>query len=98
MGEIQDKLLKKYSDGKDFNSFLKEFDRVTNEDDKEKVVDKMKDMDCFVNHDIEKNRNNEYSENISKLIDNVNAIDYFLDEYSKNWASDFNWRKTPKNY
>ena len=84
MGEIQDKLLKKYSDGKDFNSFLKEFDRVTNEDDKEKVVDKMKDMDCFVNHDIEKNRNNEYSENISKLIDNVNAIDYFLDEYSKN--------------
>ena len=84
MKEIDDKLFKKYSDGKDFNSFINEFDRATNEDDKEKVVDKLKGMGGFVNHDIEKNRNNEYSEYISKLIDIVNAIYYFLDEYSKN--------------
>ena len=98
MKESDDKLFKKYSDGKGFNSFINEFDRATNEDDKEKVVDKLKGMGGFVNHDIEKNRNNEYSEYISKLIDIVNAIYYFLDEYSKNWASDFNWRKTSKNY
>ena len=84
MKESDDKLFKKYSDGKGFNSFINEFDRATNEDDKEKVVDKLKGMGGFVNHDIEKNRNNEYSEYISKLIDIVNAIYYFLDEYSKN--------------
>ena len=84
MKESDDKLFKKYSDGKGFNSFINEFDRATNKDDKEKVVDKLKGMGGFVNHDIEKNRNNEYSEYISKLIDIVNAIYYFLDEYSKN--------------
>ena len=36
---------------------------------------------------------NEDSEYSSKLIDIVNAIDYFLDEYSEKWASDFNWWK-----
>ena len=68
MKESDDKLFKKYSDGKGFNSFINEFDRATNEDDKEKVVDKLKGMGGFVNHDIEKNRNNEYSEYISKLL------------------------------
>ena len=38
----------------------------------------------------------EDSEYRSKLIDMVNAIDYFLNEYSKKWASDFNWRKQSK--
>ena len=36
--DADDKLFKKYSDGKDFNSFIYEFDNVTNEKDKEKVV------------------------------------------------------------
>ena len=31
----------------------------------------------------ERNRNSEQSEYISKLIDIMNAIDYFLNEYSK---------------
>ena len=56
----------------------------------------MKDIGSFVNHDIERNRNSVYSEYISKLIDIVNANDYFLDEYSKKWASDFNWEKQSK--
>ena len=64
----------------DFNSFINEFVRTTNEEDKQKVVEKLKYMGSFVNHDIERNRN---SENIFTLIDIVNAIDYFLDEYSK---------------
>ena len=36
--DVDDKLFKKYSDGKDFNSFIYEFDNATNEKDKEKVV------------------------------------------------------------
>ena len=64
----------------DFNSFINEFDRATNEEDKQKVVEKLKDMGNFFSHDIERHRN---SENISTLIDIVNAIDYFLYEYSK---------------
>ena len=34
---------------------------------------------------------NENSEYRSKLFDIVNAIEYFLYEYCKKWASDFNW-------
>ena len=41
-------------------------------------------MGSFVNHNIEGNRNSGNGEYISKLIDIVNAIDYFLYEYSKN--------------
>ena len=40
----------------------------------------------------------ENSEYRSKLFDIVNDIDYFLYEYSKKWASDFNGEKTLKNY
>ena len=29
----------------------------------------------------------------SKLFDVVDAIEYFLNEYSKKWASDLNWGK-----
>ena len=39
IGDIDDKLFKEYSDGKDFNSFINEFDRATNEGNKEKVVE-----------------------------------------------------------
>ena len=39
IGDIDDKLFKEYSDGKDFNSFINEFDRATNEENKEKVVE-----------------------------------------------------------
>ena len=60
-----------------------EFDCATNKEDKEKVVEKLKDIGSFVNHNIERNRNSVYIEYISKLIDTVNAIDYFLDECSK---------------
>ena len=38
----------------------------------------------------------EKSECRYKLIDIANAVDYFLYEYSKKWASDFNWGKQSK--
>ena len=79
--DVDDKLFKKYSNGKNFNSFINEFDRALNEEDKEKVVKELKDINNFVNHDIF--IMNEDSEYRSKLIAIVNAIDYFLDEYSK---------------
>ena len=50
MEDIDDKLFKKYSDGKDFNSFINEFDRTTIEEDKEKVVKKLKEINSFVEH------------------------------------------------
>ena len=77
--DVDDKLFKEYSKGKNFNSFINEFDCATNEEDKEKVVKELKDINSFVNHDIEMDENSEYR---SKLIGIVNAIDYFLDEYS----------------
>ena len=81
MEDVDDKLFKKYSNGKNFNSFINEFDRATNEEDKEKVVKELKDINNFVNHEIF--IRNEDSEYTSKLIGIVSAIDYFLDEYSK---------------
>ena len=38
MENVGDKLFKKYSNGKDFNSFTNEFDRATNEKDKKKQL------------------------------------------------------------
>ena len=73
-------MFKEYSNGKNFNSFIKEFDRATNEKDKEKVVKELKEISELISHDIEMDENSEY---ISKLRDTVNAVDYFLDEYSK---------------
>ena len=61
-------------------SFINESDRATNEEDKEKVVKELKDINSFVYHDIKMDENSEYR---SKLIGIVNAIDYYLDEYSK---------------
>ena len=86
-------MFKEYSNGKNFNSFINEFDRATNEKDKEKVVKELKEISELISHDIEMDENSEY---ISKLRDTVNAVDYFLDEYSKKWASDFNWGKHSK--
>ena len=81
MEDVDDKLFKEYRNGKNFNSFIKEFDRATNEEDKEKVVEELKNINNFVNHDIFiMNEDREYR---SKLIGIVNAIDYFLYEYSK---------------
>ena len=82
MEDVDDKLFQEYSNGKYFNSFINESDRATNEEDKEKVVKELKDINNFVNHDIF--IMNEDSKYRSKLIGIVNAIDYFLDEYSKN--------------
>ena len=50
--DVDDKLLKKYSNGENFNSFVNEFDRATNEEDKKKVVKELKDINNFVNNEI----------------------------------------------
>ena len=94
MEDVDDKLFKKYSSSKNFNSFINEFDRATNEEDKEKVVKELKDRNYIVNHDTD--LMDEDSEHRSKLIGTVNAINYFLDEYSKKWVSDFDWGKQSK--
>ena len=36
--DVDDKLFQKYSQGKDFNSFINEFDHATNKEDKEKIA------------------------------------------------------------
>ena len=74
-------MFKKYSNGKNFNSSINKFDHATNEEDKEKVVKELKDINNFVKHEIF--IMNEDSEYKSKLIGIANVIDYFLDEYSK---------------
>ena len=40
MGNVDDKLFEKYSNNKNFNSFINEFDCAANEEDKGKVVKK----------------------------------------------------------
>ena len=96
MGDIDDKLFKKYSNNKNFNCFINEFDCATNEKDKEKVAKELKEINILVKHYIEMDEMDENSECRSKLFDIVNAIAYFLYEYSKKWASDFNWGKQSK--
>ena len=96
MGDVDDKLFKKYNNGKNFNSFINEFLCATNEEDKEKVVKELKDANDIINRDIF--IMDEDSEYRSKLIDIANSIDYFLYEYSKKQASDFNWREAVKDY
>ena len=80
-GDVDDKLFKEYNNGKNFNTFINEFDRATNEEGKEKVVEELKDTNEIVNRDI--NIMDEDREHRSKLIDIVDAIDYFLYKYSK---------------
>ena len=77
---IDDKLFKKYSNGKNFGNFINEFDRTTNKEDKEKLVKEVKDINNLVEHDIEMDEDSEY---IFKLLDVVNATNYFLYKYSK---------------
>ena len=81
MGNVDDKLFKKYSNDKNVNSFIDKFDRATNEENKEKVVKELKDINSFVQHYVQ--MEDDYNEYKCKLFDIVNAIDYFLDEYSK---------------
>ena len=80
MGDVDDKLFKEYSNGKNFNSFINEFDCATNKKDKEKVAKVLKDMNNLVEHYIEMDQNSEYR---SKLFNIANAIEYFLYEYFK---------------
>ena len=80
MEEIDDKPFRKYSNGKSVSSFINDFDRATNEEDKEKVVKELKKNLNHVDHDIETDENSEY---INELIDIDDAIDYFLHGYSK---------------
>ena len=83
MGDVDDKLFKKYSNDKNFSSFINEFVCATNEEDKEKVVKELKEINIFVKHYTEMDEMDENSEYRSKLFDIVNAIAYFLYEYSK---------------
>ena len=50
MENVGDKLFKKYSNAKNFNSFIDEFDRATNDENKEKVVKELTDINSFVEH------------------------------------------------
>ena len=68
----------KYSNGKNFNSFINKFYRATNEEDKRKVVKELKEINNSVSHYIEKDEMNENSEYRSKLFDIANAIEYFV--------------------
>ena len=56
-------------------SLINEFDRATDEEDKEKVVKELKNINNLVNQDTEMDENSEYR---SKIFDIVNAIDYCL--------------------
>ena len=86
--------LKNNSNSKNVNSFINKFNCATNEKDKEKVVKELKDINDCVNHEIF--IMDEDSDYKYKLIGTVNAIDYFLGEYSEKWASNFNWGKQSK--
>ena len=81
MENIDDKLFKKYSNSKNFNRFIDKFDRATNEENKEKVVKKLKDINSFVKHYAQ--MEDDYNEYKCKLFDIIHAVDYFLYEYSK---------------
>ena len=80
MGDIDDKLFKKYSNGENISSFINELDRAANKADKEKVVKELKNINNLTEHDIETDEDSEY---ICELFDIVDTINYFLYEYSK---------------
>ena len=50
MEDVDDKLFKQYSHSKNFNSFTNEFDHATNKEDKEKIVNELKEINSLVNH------------------------------------------------
>ena len=73
---LMKKLFKKYSNSKNFNSFINEFDHATNNIDKEKIVKELKDIHYILNDYAE--MEDDYREYKCKLFDIINAIDYFL--------------------
>ena len=50
MEDVDDKLFKEYGNRKNFNSFMNEFDHATNEEDKEKLIKELKDINSLFNH------------------------------------------------
>ena len=60
MGDVDDKLFKKYSNDNNFSSFINEFVCATNEEDKEKVVKELKNINSLVKHYSEMDENSEY--------------------------------------
>ena len=80
MGEIDDKLFGKYSNGKNLSSVISDFDCAINDEGKEKLVKELKKIQKNFDHDIETDENSEY---INELIDIDDAINYFLHGYSK---------------
>ena len=72
--DIDDKLFKKYSNGKNFSSFINEFDRATNEEGKVKVVKELQNINSLVRYDIDTDEDSKY---IRELFDNVNVINIF---------------------
>ena len=89
--DVDDKLFKKYSQGKDFNSFINKFDHATNKEDKEKIVKELKDINGLVNHYAQ--WEDDFSGYKYKLFNIINAIDYFSMNTLKNERVIFNWRK-----
>ena len=81
MEDVDEKLFKENSKDRSFNSFINEFDHTKNEEDKEKVVKELKEINSFVDHYAQ--MVDDYSEYKCKLFDIINAVDYFLCEYSK---------------
>ena len=79
--DVDDKLFKKYSQGKDFSSFINEFDHAINKEDKEKIAKELKEINSLANHYAQ--WEDDYSEYKNKLFAIINAVDYFLDKYSK---------------
>ena len=74
--DLDDKLFNEYSNCKNFNSSINEFDYATNEEGKEKVVKELKDINSLVNHYPQ--MEDYYGEYKCKLFDIINAIHYFL--------------------
>ena len=64
-----------------FNSFVNEFDPATNEEDKEKIVKELKEINSFVKHYAKmEDGNSEYK---CKLFDIINAANYFVQKFFK---------------
>ena len=79
--DVDDKLFKKYSQGKDFNSFINEFNHAINKEDKEKIAKELKEINSLANHYAQWEE--DYSEYKNKLLAIINAVGYFVDKYSK---------------
>ena len=94
MEDLDDKLCKEYSHGKKFNSFINEFDRATDKDEKEKMVKELKEINNLVNHFAQWEDN--FGECKNKLFDIINAVNFSCMNTLKNERVVFNWRKQSK--